>query len=604
MPLGFDRFTISVNSVPLTAPLIYDVVRVVVDTSLHMPSMFEIHIAETEAPLGMFKWIDSPMFTVGGQVRIVASRQSADNLPAMPSAPQPLISGEITAVEAHFESDGAAMLVVRGYDRSHRLHRGRKTATYLMMTDSAIIQAVAAEAGLTAQVTMPLAIVHEYVLRHNQTDMEFIRERAGRMGYDVFVNELGTLVVQQSGIPRGTAKLKWKENLSSFAPRITSAEQVNQVAVQGWDAKTKIGINGMVGVPPNTSGGIAMAADKTAARALFRPAAKTVVVDEPMGNTTEAVARATGIAGQIQDALVQADGVCLGDPAVKAGAMAIITGVGAKFSGQYLVTSATHLYDENGYITTFHVDGREPGALLSLLHNAPLADSRVNGVVIGVVTNNNDPLGLGRVKVKFPHLGSLPPIESNWCRVATPMAGSMRGFYAIPEVNDEVLVAFEHGNVNFPYVVGALWNNIDRPPQPSSGVVVGGKVLKRIFKTSSGNQLIFDDTAGAEKITLVDKSGNNSIVIDATPPGAINLTVNGNCTIDAQGKVDIKSASQDVEVNCLNFKVTANANIQMKATGQMQLEGTATVTVKNGAGAQVAMNGPTVNVNNGALEVT
>lgn len=601
MSLGFDRFTIKINGAPMAAPLIYDVVRVVVDTSLHMPSMFEIHIAETEAALGMFKWIDSPTFAVGGRVQIAASRQPADNLPSLPSVSRPLFSGEITAVEARFESDGSALLVVRGYDQSHRLHRGRKTATYTETTDKSIIEAVATEAGLTAQVTMP-AVRREYVLRHNQTDMEFIRELAGRRGCDAFVDEMGALIVREGGVPRGVAKLKWKDNLISFAPRITSAAQVNRVDVQAWDPQTKSSIVGTFGVPLNPSGGPAMATDKAAAL-LFRPVAKEVVVDEPMANAVEAVSRAMGIAGQIQDALVQAEGVCLGDPAVKAGAMAIITGVGAKFSGQYLITSATHVYDESGYTTTFHVDGREPGALLSLLGSPPPADGRLDGVVIGVVTNNNDPLGLGRVKVKFPHLGNIPPIESNWCRVAAPMAGAMRGFYAIPEVNDEVLVAFEHGDVNFPYVVGALWNNVDAPPESSRTAVVGGKVNKRIFKTRAGSQLIFDDAAGAEKITLVDKTGKNSIVIDAAPPGAIRLTVNGDCAIDAQGKVNIKSATQDVEVNCMNFKVTANANIQMKANAQMQLEGAATVNVKTGGGAQVAMSGPTVNVNNGALEV-
>jgi len=187
--------------------------------------------------------------------------------------------------------------------------------------------------------------------------------------------------------------------------------------------------------------------------------------------------------------------------------------------------------------------------------------------------------------------------------VASPMAGPLRGFYAIPEVNDEVLVAFEHGDVNYPYVIGSLWNNVDRPPKPSSAVVVGGKVTQRIFKSPVGHQIILDDTPGAEKITIVDKTMTNSIEIDSKPPGAIKLTVNGDCIVDAKGKVQIKSAAQDVEVNCLNFKVTANANIQMKANAQMQLEGTAMVNMKNGAGAQVAMSGPTVNVNNGALEV-
>jgi len=603
MALGFDRFYITVNGTPITSPLAEDVIRVVVDTNLHMPGMFEIHIAESSAPLGIYKWIDSPIFLIGSKVKIAASPQPADDLPPVPAIPRPLISGEITALEAHFNEGGAAVLVVRGYDPSHRLHRGRKTETYRMMTDSAIIQQVALAAGLPAQVT-PTTVVHEYVLRNNLTDMEFIRQRAGRLGYDVSVNDTGVLVVGKGGVPKGPpVTLTWNKDLSSFSPRITAASQVGQVSVQGWDSKTKIGINGVFGVLPNTEGGPTLTMDKVAARTAFGATAKAVTVDEPMANFGEAVAVAQGIAGRIQDAIVQADGVCLGNPGVTAGFPVVIMGVGAKFSGQYLVTSATHVYDENGYTTTFHVDGREPGALLTLLNGHEPDSGRASGVVIGIVTNNNDPLGLGRVKVRFPHLGSAPPVESNWCRVASPMAGSMRGFYVIPEVNDEVLVTFEHGDVNYPYVIGSLWSNVDRPPKPSSAVVVGGKVTQRIFKSPVGHQIILDDTPGAEKITIVDKTMTNSIEIDSKPPGAIKLTVNGDCIVDAKGKVQIKSTAQDVEVNCLNFKVTANANIQMKANAQMQLEGTAMVNVKNGAGAQVAMSGPAVNVNNGALEV-
>ena len=88
---------------------------------------------------------------------------------------------------------------------------------------------------------------------------------------------------------------------------------------------------------------------------------------------------------------------------------------------------------------------------------------RMSGVVVGVVTNTQDPAGLGRVKVKFPWLSDSE--ESFWARVATPMAGKGRGFYFLPEVEDEVLLAFEHGDARFPYVLGALWNGQDKPPE-------------------------------------------------------------------------------------------------------------------------------------------
>src|SRR2546426_9457473 len=83
-------------------------------------------------------------------------------------------------------------------------------------------------------------------------------------------------------------------------------------------------------------------------------------------------------------------------------------------------------------------------------------EKKLYGVVAGIVTNNEDPDGLGRVKIRFPWLSE--DNESWWARIAAPMAGKERGAYFLPEVDDEVLVAFEHGDVNFPYVLGALWN--------------------------------------------------------------------------------------------------------------------------------------------------
>src|SRR5262249_55069754 len=106
---------------------------------------------------------------------------------------------------------------------------------------------------------------------------------------------------------------------------------------------------------------------------------------------------------------------------------------------------------------------------------------RIYGVVVGVVTNNQDPDKLGRVKVKFPWLSA--DHESGWARIACPMAGNGRGFFFLPEVDDEVLIAFEHGRVEFPYVVGSLYNGKDKPPGDNGD----GKNNLRSLKSRSGH---------------------------------------------------------------------------------------------------------------------
>jgi uncharacterized protein involved in type VI secretion and phage assembly len=196
----------------------------------------------------------------------------------------------------------------------------------------------------------------------------------------------------------------------------------------------------------------------------------------------------------------------------------------------------------------------------------PVGLDRVYGVVIGVVTNNKDPDGLGRVKVKLPWLTDND--ESAWARVVAPMAGNARGLYLLPEVDDEVLVAFDHGQVEFPYVLGALWNGKDKPPESNDD----GKNNKRTLKSRSGHIITLDDTAGSEQIQIVDKSGKNSIVI-STKDNAVTISADKDITIQSNnGK--IKLSAKGVEINSqAGVTVQANQNLELKASGQTTIKG-------------------------------
>lgn len=194
------------------------------------------------------------------------------------------------------------------------------------------------------------------------------------------------------------------------------------------------------------------------------------------------------------------------------------------------------------------------------------AAARVSGVVVGVVTNNQDPEGMGRVKLKFPWLSDED--ESNWARVATPMAGKERGFYFLPEVEDEVLVAFEQGDVRFPYVVGALWNGKDAPPASNED----GKNNVRVIKSRSGHVVRLTDEDGKEMIEIIDKSTKNTIRID-TSKNTITITSDKDIVLSAaQGKITLDA--QEIEVkSSANAKVEAGGNLDLKATGQTNVKG-------------------------------
>ena len=192
--------------------------------------------------------------------------------------------------------------------------------------------------------------------------------------------------------------------------------------------------------------------------------------------------------------------------------------------------------------------------------------SAVGGVVVGVVTNNQDPDGMGRVKVKFPWLSAED--ESNWARVAVPSAGNGRGFYFLPEVDDEVLVAFEHGDVRFPYVVGSLWNGKDKPPQANDD----GKNNVRVIHSRSGHVVRLTDGDGKEKIEIIDMSGKNSIVFD-TSKNTVTITSDKDIVLSAaQGAIRLDAKEVEIKSSA-GTKIESGANMDAKATGQMNLKG-------------------------------
>lgn len=208
---------------------------------------------------------------------------------------------------------------------------------------------------------------------------------------------------------------------------------------------------------------------------------------------------------------------------------------------------------------------------LQPLFGEPANNNRFFGVVVGVVTNNKDPEKMHRVKVKFPWLSK--DVESNWARVAAQMAGNDRGSYFLPEVDDEVLVAFEHGNVDFPYVLGSLWNGKDVPPENNSD----GNNNHRTIKSRSGHIVRLNDTSGSETIEIIDKSGNK-IVIDASK---------NTVTIESQSDISIKSTSGKLTMEAVGIEMKSQTDVSIKANTSMDLNANAQVTVK---GAMINLN--------------
>jgi uncharacterized protein involved in type VI secretion and phage assembly len=201
----------------------------------------------------------------------------------------------------------------------------------------------------------------------------------------------------------------------------------------------------------------------------------------------------------------------------------------------------------------------------------------MQGVVVGLVTSVQDPQNLGRVQVHFPWLSD--DNSSQWARVATFMAGPKRGSWFMPEVDDEVLISFEHGDVQHPYIIGFVWNGRDKPPNDGIDTKV------RRLRTVSGHVIEFDDRAGQERILIKTKAGHliemkdtpgsihintaggQKVDMDDVPPKIeIKTTANNSIQVsDAPPGVTISTPSGILTVNCLQANVTASSLLNVTA---------------------------------------
>lgn len=535
------------------AEIIDSIVSVEVDDSLILPDMFAIHLQDTER-----RWIDDDRFSVGKSVEI-ATRPV--------STPVKIVSGEITGIEPRILPDVGVSMVIRGYDMSHRLNRGKKTRTFIQMTNGDIAKKIAQTAGLKSKIDSTRQ-VYEYVIQDNKTDWEFLISRAQMIGYRVLVKD-GTLhFVELPDAGDETPTLKWGENLVAFSARLTTSRQVTEVIVQGWDYNKQQQIVGQAKQPHDTpsigEGQESQQGGQVAERA-FGGSAKQIVVHRPVATQQEADTLAQAICDEIGQGFIEAECLGFGDPSIQAGVMVKLEGLGRRFSGTYRVTHALHRYDHTGLTTHFTVGGRYASTISELLSSMN-ENGMIQGPVLAVVTNNNDPDDQGRVKVKIPSLKDSE--ESHWARLVAPGAGKKRGLQCVPEVGDEVLVVFEQEDIHRPLIIGGLWSSTNAPPTASSQCLGSDGVKIRQIVTRTGTKLVLDDEKNS--IYISNPDGKYHLMISEKDK-KVEIISDGDVVVEAKGNINVKGQQVEVKANT-SAKITAT-NINLEASGIMTIKG-------------------------------
>lgn len=536
-------------------------------------------------------------FKVGAVLKVTAKGDEQG------AATVTVFEGKVTSTGVETRDGGQPELVVVAEDLAYELSRSARAATYLNVKASEIIAKVVSSSGASHQVDDTESVL-AYTLQ-TDTDLAFIDELCRRNGLDwevdattfrAWTSHNGSKLSEAAARP--VARLELGTSLREFSAKVYG-DAPQSVTVRGWDHLNKEAVVGeatftRTGVPDGLAALLAASSIKAA-----------TVLDAQAGPLDPSDATTLAKVASTATGTVLARGTCYVAPALRPGVTVTVADAGPA-SGSYYVREVEHTYRPSGFHTTFVAGDRDPGSLVAS-QGAPVASSfRHDGVVVGLVSAiSDDPDNAGRVKVSLPGLDST--IESQWARLAVLGGGAKRGMVFLPEVHDEVLVAFEGGDVRRPVVLGGLFGKKDAiPPE----LVADGAVAHRRLTSRLGHVVeLADGTEPSTQHIRLALAGNAISLrlgkdrADLTLPSGVPLKIvsgessielDGNGAITLSGTTIALKGQQSVTIE--GMEVTAKATTKFAASGaQVEVKGEATATLQ--ASGVTAVKGAMVQIN-------
>ncbi|MFF3069834.1 VgrG-related protein [Kitasatospora sp. NPDC057904] len=508
-----------------------------------------------------------------------------------------LFTGEVTALELEVDTTGS-YTVVRASAVTHRLMRGRRVKAFRNMTTADIVREVAAGAGLTCGRVDSFPVVHQQLSQANVPDWEFLQFLALESGAQVRADDDGRLEfvkpepasgapAPSTPAPQSPLVLEYGRNLLELRGVLTGGAGADTVEARGWNVTTKSAL--VAAEPSVTSLTVQPGLSPSVAASAFAGPARLTVADTPYRTQAETTAAARSLAASVAAGFGELEAVVEGNPRLRAGTAVALGNVGAAFSGRYTATGVRHLVEPfRGYRTTVVVSASPDRSLAGLATggNAPPRGPRMPGLAVAVVTDVREP-GDGRrgwVKLKFPWLDD--SYVSDWVRTVQ-WGGHGGGGVVSPEVNDEVLVGFEQGDLDSPYVLGGLYNGVDRPSPHDVPLVdaAAGTVNRRSVVSRSGHRLeLLDVPGGTSGVRLASGDGKLEVKLDQQN-GEIVLTVHG---VGGAGGSTVRLSSSGITLDAGTGEVNVRG-------GSVTVRGTTAVTVDGGA--EAVLKGAFVRIN-------
>jgi len=429
-----------------------------------------------------------------------------------------LFEGEVTAIEYVYEPSGGLQVHVRAYDRLHRLRKRQPVRAHVQTTVGELASELVADLGLTVDATDP-GPLWQRVVQYRQSDLELLAEVAGRCGLYFALREATVHLLTLEGVGPPVS-LALGHSLLEASIEVNGEQACRSVSAIGWDPARVEQHRGNASTPR-----LARAVSAEAPPGKVGGTGERILVDENVQDDrqTESIAQAElDLRAAREVTLV---GVAEGNPALQPGTPVDIAGVAATLEGRYVLTAVNHI-----------IDGRR-GFISEISTAPPVLPTRPAGAIaaLGLVTRIDDPEKLGRVQVMLPSYGE---VETDWMGVLTAGAGSGKGMVTLPDVGDQVLVLFVHGDPGQGVVLGGLYG-VHGPPD---GGIEGGAVRRYTFLTPGGQRIRLDDTRKA--IRLENSAGS---YLDLSPEKVL-LHAGIGLEIEAPGKtVTIRGKAIDFE---------------------------------------------------------
>lgn len=570
-PTISNQAKVTIEGAPLPDVLAAALGECWVESSVNLPAAFHLTFLES-AHLLMERY--SGLLRIGAKVAVyaVADRQGEST---------PLITGLVTAIETEYDN-GMAITVLRGLDHSFKMLRQRRATGYLNMRASEIVTKLAGLDGVEIGTIQPTSPAYELMTQPNISDWQFVQYLAERSGMEADFDHEGRLRFRKA-VPAaiGTIQFDFERDVLHCRAGVSASDQVSRVTSRGWNVNEKSLLLGEAPAVSSPDYSIGM----TPGRAVSAfGTARLTETGTPYGTQAEADRAASSLAADVTASFAEMEIEVRGWPALMPGVVVELKGAGQPFDGSYTVSATRHMFGrDNRYSTQVQVTGRQVRTLYGLAAGGQ-PEPRIAGVVNAIVTDINDPTQQGRVKLRFPWFDDT--YVTNWVR--TVQFGGYKGGGVIsPEVDDEVLVAFDRGSMDHPYVLGGLYSNAQNSPSPhDTPLHTGGVLNRRSLVSRTGHRLELLDARAEAETGVRLQSGDKALTVFLEETNT-TITISSRGAVDIEGEtaVRVKSAGQ-VSVTAPEVSITGAVSIKgdtsilgaVSIEGALQQTGVANVT--------------------------